>query len=460
MRCRLINNVLAALALTLTTASAYAAPSEEELQLLGNSLTPWGAEKAGSADGSYPPYAGDAKPPAGFDKSSGIWPDLYPDEKPLFSIDANNMAQYEDKLMEGLMELMRRYPTFRIDIYPTHRDVWMPEVFIQGTMANARNPECKTSADGVGLYGCWAGTPFPIPKNGYEAMWNHALRYSTTSEYISTGYLVNANGAITLLVQTLTYNEFPYFNPDVTPYEGTGQYYQRVHNLNRLPARDVGGQTMLWWPLEFDKYDQRAWSYTPGQRRVRLAPEFAYDTPAPQMGGTMFFDEISLFQGRMDRFKFELKGRKLMYLPYHNWRMHLLRGDPEQLLGPHHFNPDMVRYELRRVWVVEATPLPGVRHMAKRKLFYLDEDTWATIAYEGWDHSDKLFRVMLSNGAINYADGAFLSYASSMQSYDVSRGQYTALQTQLAEGSYIRTQVPWRPEAEMAPAYMARRGIR
>lgn len=140
MRCRLINNVLAALALTLTTASTYAAPSEEELQLLGNSLTPWGAEKAGSADGSYPPYAGDAKPPAGFDKSSGIWPDLYPDEKPLFSIDANNMAQYEDKLMEGLMELMRRYPTFRIDIYPTHRDVWMPEVFIQGTMANARNP--------------------------------------------------------------------------------------------------------------------------------------------------------------------------------------------------------------------------------------------------------------------------------------------------------------------------------
>ena len=115
-----------------------------------------------------------------------------------------------------------------------------------------------------------------------------------------------------------------------------------------------------------DVDDQRAWSYTPGQRRVRLAPEFAYDTPSAQMGGTMFFDEISIFQGRMDRFAFELKGKQLMYMPYHNWRMHLVRGDPAQLLDPHHYKPEMVRHELRRVWVVEATPYPGVRHMASK----------------------------------------------------------------------------------------------
>ncbi len=447
-------------ALGLVCTATQAVVSDAEFKLLGTTLTPWGAEKAGSPDGSYPAYTGDLKAPAGFDQESGVWPDPYPDEKPLFSIDATNMEQYKDKLMAGQMELMRRYPDYRIDVYPTHRGVWFPQSYIEGTLANARNPECKTSADGVGLYGCWGGTPFPIPKNGYEAMWNHALRYATTSDYVSTGYLVNSNGAITLLVQTRTYNESPYYNPSVTPYEGTGQYYQRVHNLNRLPARDDGGQTMLWYPLEFDKMDQRVWTYTPGQRRVRLAPEFSYDTPSAQMGGTMFFDEISLFQGRMDRFKFELKGRQLMYLPYDNYRMHLVRGDPAQLLGPHHYKPEMVRHELRRVWVVEATPLPGVRHMASKKLFYLDEDTWATIAYEGWDHSDKLFRVMFSNGAINYAHGGFLSYASSMQSYDVSRGQYTALQTQLAPISYIRTGGPWWSEVELAPASMTARGVR
>ncbi len=460
MKTKSIGSLVTGVALGLLCSMAHAVVTDEEFKLLGTTLTEWGAEKAGSPDGSYPAWSGDAKAPPGFDPASGIWPDLYPDEKPLFSIDAKNMAQYKDKLMEGQMELMRRYPTYRIDVYPTHRDVWFPDYWIKGALTNARNPECKTSPDGVGVYGCWNGTPFPIPRNGYEAMWNHALRSNKNAEYVSTGYLVNANGAITLLVQTLTYNEYPYNNPAVTPYEGAGQYYQRVHNLNRLPARDVGGQTMLWYPLQFDKMDQRAWSYTPGQRRVRLAPEFAYDTPSAQMGGTMFFDEISIFQGRMDRFKFELKGKQLMYLPYHNWRMHLVRGDPAQLLGPHHYKPEMVRHELRRVWVVEATPYPGVRHMASKKRFYLDEDTWAAIAYEGWDHSNKLFRVMFSNGAINYQNGGFLSFASSMQSYDVSRGQYTALQTQLAPGSYIRLDVPWWSEAELAPASMTQRGVR
>ena len=121
-----------------------------------------------------------------------------------------------------------------------------------------------------------------------------------------------------------------------------------------------------------------------------------------------------------------------MYMPYHNWRMHLVRGDPAQLLGPHHYKPEMVRHELRRVWVLRKVLNP----------------------------LNKLFRVMFSNGAINYHNGGFLSFASSMQSYDVSRGQYTALQTQLAPGSYIRMDVPWWPEAELAPATMGRRGVR
>jgi len=206
--------------LCLLCAVTDAAVTEAEYKQLGATLTPWGVEKAGSPDGSYPAWTGDAKAPPGFDRTSGVWPDPYPDEKPLFSIDATNMEQYKDKLMEGQMELMRRYPTFRLDIYPTHRAVWMPERFIKNTLVNARNPECKTSADGVGLYGCWGGTPFPIPRNGHELMWNHALRPQMSSETLTSGYLVNANGAITLLVQSRTYGDFPYNNLDIKPYEG------------------------------------------------------------------------------------------------------------------------------------------------------------------------------------------------------------------------------------------------
>jgi len=163
---KMLRAITVGVALSLACAASQAALTEEELKQLGTTLTPWGAEIAGTPDGSYPAYSGGIKPPPGFDPKSGMWPDPYPDDKPLFSIDATNMEQYKDRLMEAQMELMRRYPTFRMDIYPTRRSAWIPERIQQNSLANARNPECKTSANGVGVYGCWGGTPFPIPKNG------------------------------------------------------------------------------------------------------------------------------------------------------------------------------------------------------------------------------------------------------------------------------------------------------
>ncbi len=453
---RLITGV----AFGLVSMASQALLSEDELNMLGTTLTPWGAEIAGTPDGSYPAYTGGIKePPAGFDPASGKWPDPYPEDKPLFSIDASNMDQHQDRLIESVMELMRRFPSYRIDIYPTRRSAMMSESHAEQSLQNARNPECKTSSDGVGTYGCWGGTPFPIPKNGYEAMWNHLLTPSPPGETISSGFMVNANGAISTLLVTKTAADYPYFNLEQKHYEGAGVYYLRSVSTSIEPAREAGSQTLLWYPLQYDVENQRAWSYQPGLRRVRLAPEFSYDTPVAQFGGAMFFDEINLFAGRMDRFKFELKGRELMYMPYNNYRMHSLQGDPEELLGPNHFNPEQVRFELRRVWVVEATPLPNKRHMAKKKRFYLDEDSWAALADEGWDHSDKLVRLLLSNGAANYHKGG-LFMVPSIQVYDLSRGQYAGLQLMLHPGCYWRTDLPQHPDYEMSPNRMRSRGIR
>ena len=38
------------------------------------------------------------------------------------------MAQYADKLTEGTKALLQKYPTFRVDVYPTHRTRRVPEV--------------------------------------------------------------------------------------------------------------------------------------------------------------------------------------------------------------------------------------------------------------------------------------------------------------------------------------------
>lgn len=451
-----------ALLLGLLSAGAQSALSPDQIEALGTALTPWGATVAGSEDGGYPAYTGGNKtPPPGFDPHSGIWPDPFPDDKPLFSIDASNMEQYKDKLMEGQIELMRRYPDFRMDIYPSRRSAWFPENVIDNTLANAKNPECKTSTNGVGIYGCWGGIPFPIPTTGYEAMWNHILRPRTPSyEVESSNFLVDTAGSISLLVTLRIYYEYPYYDPDQAPYEGRGLYQQRFANRTIAPARDAGKLDMIWYPLHFDTDDQRAWTYSTGQRRVRLAPEFSYDTPSAQMGGTMYYDELNLFAGRMDRFDFQIKGHKLMYMPYNNYRYHLVTGGPENALGPDFVKPEVMRWELRRVLVIEATPLPGVRHVASRKRFYMDEDLWALLAYEGWDHSDRLFRVIFATQAPNYYQGGILEWSSSMVSHDLSKGQYTAIQTQFRNGSFYRTDVPARSDAEMSPNRMSGRGIR
>ncbi len=448
-----------AVSVGLSSPLVQAALSEEDLAKLGTTHTLWGAEIAGTADGEYPAYEGGIEPPANFDPDSGQWPDPFPEDKPLFSIDSSNMEEHKDRLTEGVMELMRRYPTYRMDIYPTRRAVHIPEYHANSALENAKNPECKTVGNGVGLRGCWGGTPFPIPKNGYEAMWNHLLTLNLPGHLITDGYLVDANGAMTRLVVSDGHADTPYNNPDQKPYEGSGKYYLRSMNLSIEPARQAGTQTLLWFPLMYDTDNSRAWNYQPGLRRVRMAPEFSYDTPVAQNGGTMFFDEIGIFNGRMDRFNFELKGKKLMYMPYNQHRFHEHRGDPSVMLDANHVNPDHFRYELRRVWVVEATPHEGVRHVAKKKLFYLDEDSWAALAYEGWDNSDKLFRVIHGLSMTNYYKGGVVLFTA-MIAYDLTKGQYAALSTLFTPGSFLKQNLSQFPDAEMSPARLKTRGLR
>jgi hypothetical protein len=113
----------AALALAFA-ASAQAAVTAEEAKALGTTLTPIGAEKGANKDGTIPAYTGGlTTPPAGFKSGDGIRPNPFANEKPRLQIDAKNMAQHADKLTEGTKAMLQKYPTFRVDVYPTHRTV-------------------------------------------------------------------------------------------------------------------------------------------------------------------------------------------------------------------------------------------------------------------------------------------------------------------------------------------------
>src|ERR1700752_2591339 len=82
--------------------AAAAAATPEEINALGSTRTPWGAEKAGNKEGTIPEGTGPIPPPATFDpKNQARPPDPFASEKPQLSIDANNMDKYADKLSEG-----------------------------------------------------------------------------------------------------------------------------------------------------------------------------------------------------------------------------------------------------------------------------------------------------------------------------------------------------------------------
>ena len=83
--------------------------AEEAATLGGDTLTPVGAERAGNADGSIPPWTGGLTEfPAGYVEGERLV-DPFADEEPLFTITAENVDQYADKLTPGQIAMFKRY---------------------------------------------------------------------------------------------------------------------------------------------------------------------------------------------------------------------------------------------------------------------------------------------------------------------------------------------------------------
>ena len=382
--------VLAAGAL-LGVGTSKAAVQPEEAAKLHTILTPLGAERAGNEEGSIPSWTGELTPNAGI--VDGRRQDPFAAEKPLYSVNIDNMEQYEDKLSEGTKELMRRYPdTFRIDVYPSHRTAIAPQWVYENTAKNAVNAKLVDGDAGPMPQGAYGGTPFPIPSSGAEAMWNHKLYWRGTSYGVtSKGYQLTQDGQwINVLVAAGEF-QMPYHLKDGQD-KFNGEYYWAATRTQGPPIRAGEALTAR---LSFDESDSQAWVYLTGQRRVRRLPNSCCDTPSPMSAGVSYFDEVNTFNGRMDRFDWELVGKQEMLIPYNTNRT-LTPTKNSEILGDRHLNPDHIRWELHRVWVVEATLKDGQRHAVARSRYYLDEDTWGAVLGDRYDANGQLSRKVMS----------------------------------------------------------------
>ncbi|VVO78028.1 hypothetical protein PS874_01518 [Pseudomonas fluorescens] len=388
----IISRLIAPLCLVFSAIS-YAAVPQAEAEKLGNSLTPVGAIKEGSADGTIPAWDGKKVSSVGA-KVEGKSADPYADEKPLFKITAANIKEYEDKVSEATKEMIRRFPdSFYLNVYPTHRSIYYPEKFYELTKTNALN--CTTSDNRIALVGCFGGVPFPFPQNGYEVMWNVATapkpaHYRTVSQ----GIILDSSGSAVQAAIQDTFVDSPYhdLNSSLEEYEKNGHRYFRASVKQVAPARIAGDANMITFTSNPSSFKNQGWQYQQGNRRVRVNPQAEYDFPTVVSGGSAFYDETGLFLGKMDKFDFKLIGKKEMYIPYNTQRT--LNATVEEFAAAKkHPNSEMVRWELHRVWVVEATLKPGERHASAKRVFYVDEDYYGAGLMDSWDSAGNFHKL-------------------------------------------------------------------
>ena len=292
-----LQNILSLAAISLAV-PAFAAVTAEEAKQLGTTLTEFGAIKAGNADGSIPAYAGGlTKAPAGFKADSGFWVDPFKDEKPVLRIDSKNMAQHAALLSEGQKQLLSKNPSYYLNVYPTHRTAAYPKKILDATVRNATT--CKTTKEGLAIdRSCRGGMPFPIPKTGYEVMWNQILRYqgeAMTNTTASRSWVVDSSGKAVMTAEQATVQDFVYYQTNQA--DRDPDMVWRTYSISKSPARRAGEMTGLADYLDPVARPRRAWSYTPGLRRVKLSPEFSYDTPVASMGGVTLLTNCSCSPG-------------------------------------------------------------------------------------------------------------------------------------------------------------------
>ncbi|WP_428422716.1 DUF1329 domain-containing protein [Methylibium sp.] len=406
--------VSATAAILLALGSVSAAPAAADLAKLGGELTPTGAETAASADGLVPAWTGGlASPPAGFVSGKG-YVDPFASDKPLYTITKANAAQYKELLPLGAQALLARGESFKMVVYPSHRTAALPAAIAHKVKEQAAKIELQGFGP-VNVAG--STTPFPLPKSGLEVIWNHNLRYlggGIERTYASFPVRANGDSYAIKVVERRVFSQ----NMDA-PEPNRLLYF--VSSIV-APAAMTGGTTLVHEPLDQVKEARSAWVYNAGQRRVRRAPDLAYDSVTDDTEGMRFVDQYDAFNGAPDRFDFKLVGKKAMLVPYNAYKL-LDKSVPyASIVKPGSPNPELMRYEVHRVWVVDATLKAGQKHAFSRRTFYVDEDSWSVLWEDAYDARGGLWRVGV-HPVVQFYDANVMWYAVNIW-HDLSNGGY------------------------------------
>ena len=380
---------------------AVAKVTPAEADKLKGELTPVGAERAGNKDGSIPKWEGGLTKAPGCFKGAGSWYcDPYEADKPKFTISKANVDQYKSKLTDGQKALFAKYgESYKMNVYQTRRTGAFPDFVYEATAKNAVTAE--TGGGGEAISGAVLGIPFPIPKTGNEPIWNHKFRYRGVGIdrwNVQAAVTTSGDANITKIREQV---KFLYDTKGITPEQlnNVGIYFMQTVTA---PPRLAGTITLVHETMDQVKEARRAWQYNPGQRRLRRAPNVGYDNPGTGADGLRTNDQTDTFNGATDRYTWKIVGKKELYVPYNSYALHSNKLKYKDIIKPKHINQDLPRYELHRVWVVEANVKAGTTHIYKKRMFYIDEDTWQILAVDNYDSRLTLWRVQESHSVMQY----------------------------------------------------------
>lgn len=443
------------LAASLVAGNAFAAVSAEEAAKLGDTLTPMGAEKAGNG-GVIPAWDGgmtEDQIPASY-KGDGIYINPFANEQPKFTIDQSNVDEYADNLSPGQIAMIRKYDTYVLPVYETHRTSTYPQEIMDETVENATTVELIAGGNGLANY--QDATPFPIPQDGLEVIWNHITRYRGGSVTRNVGQATpTADGSFSIVKfqDELTWRASL---EDYSPTEDENVLFYFKQAITG-PARLAGNVLLVHETIDQVKEPRRAWVYNAGQRRVRRAPQVAYDGPGTAADGMRTTDNFDMYNGAPDRYNWELIGKKEMYIPYNSYKLTDRSLSYDQIIKAGHINQELTRYELHRVWHVRATLKDGERHIYGQRDLYIDEDSWQASIIDHYDGRGELWRVAEAHNMFFY-DYKVPWYAIETL-YDLLSGRYLALGLTNEEQNPYQFGVKYSAR-DYTPAALRRAGTR
>jgi len=394
--------------------------SEQEAARLGQDLTPVGAIRDANDAGVIPSWKGGlSEPPANWQRGE-VEVNPFPEDKPLFVITDDNLHLYRDRLTDGHIKMLEQYaPEFVMPVYQTRRTAAFPEYVYENSKQNALTAELLRNGNGV--RDTITTSPFPIPQNGLEVIWNHILRYRGEEIAFRSGSATpQVDGSFNEVV-----NNYDYF----IAYSRRGADLENIDNkifylkTNTVaPASLAGTITLVHETLDQIRSPRLAWRYDAGSRRLRRSPNLAYETDLPNSSSLRSVDQKDMYNGAPNQYDWTLKGKREIYVPYNAYKLHDADVRPDDVIRPQHINQELTRYELHRVWVVEAKRRTGISHIYDRRVFYVDEDSWQVLATEEYDKDGDLWRVSEAHNISFYSEPVF--WTTMEMTYDLKAERY------------------------------------